>query len=254
MKLYLKNTTSLIISVSLLLLITSFVTVDKGGKQVENDVYKGAWRLENKEQETIKIISDEHFSFATYDLKSKKFIGAGGGIWTVDKNTYTETLEYYTADSSKVGSSIVYNSKLKGKGWKLTVSTPGLTLNESWRKIDESADSPLAGTWRITERVTPQGEKVTIPKGARKTLKYLSGKYFQWAAINPETKEFFGTGGGTYTLENGKYTEKINFFSRDSTRVGLTLTFDCEVNGNQWHHTGKSSTGNRVDEIWTKED
>ena len=44
------------------------------------------------------------------------------------------------------------------------------------------------------------------PPRARKTLKVLTGTKFQWAAINAETKEFFGTGGGSYTFVNGKYS------------------------------------------------
>jgi hypothetical protein len=89
--------------------------------------------------------------------------------------------------------------------------------------------------------------------GPRKTLKICSGGRFQWMAINPETKEFFGTGGGTYTLKDGKYTETLEFFSRDNSRVGASLGFDAKVEGNKWQHTGKSSKGDRVNEVWTKQ-
>lgn len=81
----------------------------------------------------------------------------------------------------------------------------------------------------------------------------MSGTRFQWAAINPETKEFFGTGGGTYTFVNGKYTENIEFFSRDNSRVGASLSFKGEVKDGQWHHSGNSSTGNPIYEIWSRE-
>jgi hypothetical protein len=72
-------------------------------------------------------------------------------------------------------------------------------------------------------------------------------------AINTETKEFFGTGGGTYTFINGKYTENIEFFSRDSTRVGASLTFDGSVSGYVWTHKGLSSRGDPIHEEWTRE-
>jgi len=72
-------------------------------------------------------------------------------------------------------------------------------------------------------------------------------------AINTETKEFFGTGGGTYTFKDGKYTENIEFFSRDSSRVGASLSFDGSVNNNVWTHTGFSSRGEPIHEEWTKE-
>jgi hypothetical protein len=96
------------------------------------------------------------------------------------------------------------------------------------------------------------GSLQTITPGARRTIKLLTGTRFQWIAINSETKEFFGTGGGTYTFENGKYTEHIEFFSRDSTRVGASLSFDGKVEGNNWHHSGLSSKGEPINEVWTR--
>lgn len=78
----------------------------------------------------------------------------------------------------------------------------------------------------------------------------LTGNRFQWFAINPETKEFFGTGGGTYSFENGKYTENILFFSRDNSRVGAHLTFDGKIEDGNWHHSGLSSKGDAIYEIW----
>jgi hypothetical protein len=89
-------------------------------------------------------------------------------------------------------------------------------------------------------------------QGARKTMKILSGTRFQWIAYNNETKEFSGTGGGTYTTINGKYTESIEFFSRDNSRVGSKLEFDFSFIDEDWRHRGKSSKGDLIDEIWSK--
>src|SRR5690606_36719009 len=98
-----------------------------------------------------------------------------------------------------------------------------------------------------------EGKIVLNPPRARKTLKVLTGTRFQWAAINAETKEFFGTGGGTYTFSNGKYTENIEYFSRDSSRVGASLAFDGKIEGDLWHHSGLSSAGAPIYEIWKRE-
>ena len=93
----------------------------------------------------------------------------------------------------------------------------------------------------------------TIEKSARKTVKILSSTRFQWVAINTETKEFFGTGGGTYTFTNGKYTENIEFFSRDSSRVGASLNFNGSVTKKVWTHKGLSSRGEPIHEEWMRE-
>ena len=92
-----------------------------------------------------------------------------------------------------------------------------------------------------------------MTKAARKTIKIFSKTRFQWAAINTQTGDFSGTGGGTYTLKDGKYTATLEFFSRDSSRVGMSLSFDALVEGGKWTHSGKSSTGNPVNEIWEKQ-
>lgn len=136
------------------------------------------------------------------------------------------------------------------------LSSNALTLEReskvTWTRIDDH-QSDLAGCWRITARVGNDGTLNAMPQGARKTLKIMSGTRFQWFAINPSTRQFSGTGGGTYTLADGKYTETIEFFSRDKSRVGSSLSFDAKVDGGTWDHSGKSSTGNPVHEIWTRQ-
>ncbi len=85
----------------------------------------------------------------------------------------------------------------------------------------------------------------------RKTMKILSGTRFQWIAYNTETKQFMGTGGGTYTTEDGTYTETIKFFSRDDSKVGRDLPFNYELINGNWHHSGLSSKGDPIHEIWS---
>ena len=82
-------------------------------------------------------------------------------------------------------------------------------------------------------------------------MKILSGTRFQWIAFDTEKKEFKGTGGGTYSTIDGKYSEKIEFFSRDSSRVGMELEFDYNIENGDWIHKGKTSTGNPLHEIWS---
>ena len=110
----------------------------------------------------------------------------------------------------------------------------------------------LDALWRITGR-QQEAKMHEIPKADRKTIKILVDGYFQWIAINPAQKGFYGTGGGSYEFKNNQYTEKIQFFSRDNTRVGQELHFNGKLENNQWHHSGKSSKGDDIYEIWSKE-
>ncbi|MBX2962872.1 MAG: hypothetical protein KF687_10195 [Cyclobacteriaceae bacterium] len=219
--------------------------------------FTGAWKLVTQNgkpfvDECIKIYSDGYFMFAIHD-KEGKFIKAGGGNYSVDKKTYTEVLDFYTTDSTKVRQPVIYSYSLKKD--ELTIEAPmhGIVLKENWKRVAETP-TQLNGAWRFGARVNDDGVAGERRGGAspRQTLKILSGNHFQWAAFNYETKQFMGTGGGTYKLEDGKYTETIRFFSRDNSRAGMSLTFDYRLEGNDWYHKGKGTTGNPVSEVWER--
>ena len=83
-------------------------------------------------------------------------------------------------------------------------------------------------------------------------MKILSGSRFQWIAYNTETRQFMGTGGGTYLTVKGKYIEQIEFFSRDDSRVGAKLDFEFKLDNGEWNHMGLSSKGDPIHEIWIR--
>lgn len=221
----------------------------------------GAWRLVKTTEtfpgpmpEVVKILVDNSFTFATYDRQNKRFLGAGGGTFSAGKSNYAETFEYLTGDSTRVGTILMYSSVLKGNTWTVSFQQEGKKVSQTWQRIDPASgkQGSLAGAWRIRERETEPGKMSEMRPGPRKTIKWLSDSRFQWAAINTETKEFFGTGGGTYTLKDGKYTEHIEFFSRDPRRVGMDVSFDYELKQGAWHHRGQSTAGRKIYEVWAR--
>jgi hypothetical protein len=215
----------------------------------------GAWKLVTQngkpvtDQEFVKIYQDNYFSFGIKNISDNHFVGAGGGPYSYQDGKYSEVLDFFTLDSTQVGSSTSYKIDLSQNRLVLSGNTKKGQLEETWEKISDSKDS-LTGNWVFTGRKR-DNELTRSTPGARRTVKILSGGRFQWIAFNSETKEFSGTGGGTYTAVDGKYVEKITFFSRDDKRVGASLEFDYELMDGEWHHSGKSSTGSPIYEIWT---
>ena len=118
--------------------------------------------------------------------------------------------------------------------------------------IPDTAKEKLYGAWLMAGRVRDGKRQMRDTDRPRKTMKILSGTRFQWIAYNTETKQFMGTGGGTYTTINGEYVENIEFFSRDDTKAGLSLKFNYELTNNEWNHKGFSSKGDPMHEIWVK--
>ncbi len=206
----------------------------------------GAWSRNLDTAVQYLTVVDNYFAVATFNLEGKKFISTRGGTALVEKGKMAGTIEFNTLDRTEVKSSYSYDIKLKEN----TLMLPLEGNSKKWQKVDEATES-LAGNWRITAR-EQSGTMTAIKPAARKTIKILSGTRFQWAAINMETGEFFGTGGGHYTYKDGAYTEHIEFFSRDASRVGASLSFKAEINNGEWHHSGLSSKGEKIHEVWSR--
>ena len=207
----------------------------------------GAWHIQQGSTEQILIFQDGYFSHSVFDKSKKKFFSTYGGVYKMDGKDLKLLIEFDSGSKEYIGKEKKFSLSFSDK--QLVTDISG--SQQPWARMDDGKDN-LAGVWRITGRMV-DGKVNQMQRGDRKTLKLLSGTRFQWMAINPATKEFFGTGGGHYTFTNGKYTEQIEFFSRDSTRVGASLTFDGTVKDGVWNHSGKSSKGDSLNELWTRE-
>lgn len=207
----------------------------------------GAWTRNLDTAVQYLTVVDNYFTVATFNLDGKKFISTRGGTATVENGKMSGTIEFNTVDQAEVKSSYSYDVKRIEN----TLLLPLEGNSKKWIKVDEATES-LAGNWRITGR-EQAGTMTPIKPAARKTIKILSGTRFQWIAINMETGEFFGTGGGHYTFKDGAYTEHIEFFSRDASRVGASLSFKAEINNGEWHHSGLSSKGEKIHEVWSRQ-
>ena len=212
---------------------------------------KGAWRSQQPNNSIASmIVADDYLMIASYSILNKYFDRTEGGSFTMDGDKMTYLTEFNSADTAKINTTVVYTVTRKDK----VLTLRGEDRELVWMLVDDAENVPMAGTWHITGRAKDgTGEMMDIHQtGTRKTLKILSGTRFQWAAIDPAVKGFYGTGGGTYDIKNDKYTEHIEFFSRDNYRVGNDLTFNWALKDGKWDHAGKSSKGDPIHEIWQK--
>lgn len=207
----------------------------------------GAWRNTMGDNERTMICSEKYYVIAIYNVQDKRFVGTYGGSYRLDNNGYVVTMEFHSLNPETVGNE--YSGSLTMKNGALSISEDGGA--SEWKRVDDGKPGKLAGAWVITGRVR-DGKISKMTPGARRTMKILSGTRFQWIAYNVETHEFSGTGGGSYTTRDGKYTENIEFFSRDNSRVGASLTFDYSIEDGLWRHKGSSSKGEPIDEVWTR--
>ena len=204
----------------------------------------GAWETMDGDNKVVSIITDQNFAVAFY--KPEMFVGTFGGRWKkINDGSVAITIEFDTHDSTNVGTTSEVSFSVDGD--RMMVD------GNAWTRIDDGSPGALHDAWLMTGRNQGgTGEMQTRQIGPRKTMKILSGTRFQWIAYNTETKQFSGTGGGTYTTIDGKYTENIDFFSRDNSRVGASLPFEYQLVDGAWHHSGKSSKGDPIYEVWSR--
>ncbi len=206
--------------------------------QLSNSII-GAWKDENG----VMIFTEHHFSYSAFS--PTEFHYTYGGFWSLDNNHLILHYEYHTESADKVGTDEKHEFRLDSKSLILG--------NNAFENVDNGQPGQLEGAWLFYNRIR-DGEpgNPRMADNPRKTMKILSGTRFQWIAYDTETKAFSGTGGGTYTTVNGKYTENIDFFPRDNSRVGASLEFDFEIKADEWHHSGLNSRGEPLYEVWKK--
>ena len=219
--------------------------------QAQNmELFIGAWETysvsESGEKTRNVVIFSDGYQVATwFHAETGEFISTNGGAWNLKGDTVTEKVEFDSEKPERVGTEVSFRVYNNG-------STMGIVDHPlQWRRIDDSSTGALKGAWLFYGRKKDGKVETRDMDQPRKTMKILSGNRFQWIAYNTATGKFSGTGGGTYSAVNGTYTESIEFFSRDDIRVGADLQFDFELIDRQWHHTGLSSKGDPIYEIWS---
>ena len=214
--------------------------------QLTSETYFSEENVDEKNVIHELHIIDDYLTHTIYEKHPAKFIMARGGFVKIEENRLVVLLEF---------NSNYENDQLRTLSIPFDQKEDDLILDINSKKIFKAAPSlaqDLDGKWLFATRGPDKGQERRGEENPRKTLKILQDGRFQWIAYQTETMKFSGAGGGSFTSEEGEYTEHIEFFSKDNSRVGATLKFNYELKDNDWHHTGKNSKGEPMYEIWTK--
>lgn len=210
----------------------------------------GAWENHSTSEKgdqlkTVITFVEGFQAVTTFNAITGQFIETHGGSWNLNENILTERIEFDTKNPERVGTEVSY---------KVNITDDNILIvgqHREFTRIDDGAPGKLNGAWLMSGRMVDDEAQTRDTSGPRKTMKILSGTRFQWIAYNTESKQFMGTGGGTYTTTNDEYNEMIEFFSKDDSRVGMRLNFNYELIDGNWHHRGFSSKGDPLHEIWS---
>jgi hypothetical protein len=218
-----------------------------------NDEYIGAWMSESVDKgrpvTQILIVSDTYFTTASFVTKDHHFLSTSGGTYKMEGEKMTVTIEFHSPDHYQVGKQHVLHAKPTETGYKL-VARDGMVLGD-WKRIDAGNKSQLAGLWYAAAYRNEAGDTIRTDYKV-KTIKILSDTRFQWIAFDTISRKFVATAGGTYSITQTGYMESLEFYANADDKAGKSLGFRYKLEGTKWTHTGKSSQGMPLYELWSK--
>mgnify|MGYP006269781629 CR=1 FL=1 len=123
-----------------------------------------------------------------------------------------------------------------------------LGLRTSTPQTDAELEAELQGAWLMELRNGQTMEDLHL-----RMVKIIQDGYFMFAYFEESTQSFYSAGGGTYGVQDGKYSEDIRFHTMDPELVGEHLDFNLRLEGDRWYHEGEVS-GETLREVFKRTD
>ena len=101
--------------------------------------------------------------------------------------------------------------------------------------------SKLNGAYKMN-RLKYSQDKDWVKADDRFSIKVFKDGYWFAGSLKKGNAELNGIAGGTYDLAKGKYNERIDFYSWDSSAVGTTIAFDYKLTPTEFHQSGVLNT------------
>ncbi len=232
----------------ILVLVCTFLTLGINAQKLT-----GAWERyhtsdKGENLKSVVVFSDEYQVISTYNAKNGEFVSTNGGTWKLTGVTMTEKIEFDSNNSERIGKKVIFDVFIND-------SILGIVGSKiRFKRIDNGEPRKLQGVWVLSKTLINGEAQLMDKNNPIKTIKILSGKRFQWIAYNTETKQLLGTKGGIYLTTKSDYTEILEFISKDYSKIGDSLKFNCRLIDDQWFNTELSKKEGSINEIWNLKD
>jgi len=105
--------------------------------------------------------------------------------------------------------------------------------------VKEVEENPIKGKWKLYKRMFAPDTTFKINPDTIEYMKIITDGAFIWYQYDKENKNVIAMGGGSYELQGGSYIEHIEFYHPPGDNLeGADIPFKCEINGDEWHHSG----------------
>lgn len=178
-----------------------------------------ATTIADDDKRLYKIFADGYFISPARMLKDSTFQGAAGGTYICKEGRYTETLRFFSWDSTAVGTSYTLDYSAEGKfyhhwGTIKSEKYPDFWLDEMMQRVEAAEplkNKGLEGAWMLESAKWGDqnyDRKTTPDEVAMKIYAYPMVAYGYW---NKKTGSFRGAGGGRYQFDGETVTEQLEF-------------------------------------------
>lgn len=199
-----------------------------------------------------KFYTGDHFYFVGYDDVADTIVQAGGGAYTVNDSTFTETIAYATWESPNVGVSYTFNYmtgdngetfKQRGVMESDVEGEPDFDLAEDYVRVGPTIDAEVAekapvGLWKATKTLFGDQEEATPPAEGVVIHKLITPTHFYVVTYNENTGVLDGITFGTYEMKDGKYVETVKATTRRIEAIDKMIPYEYEYSGDNFSQKG----------------
>lgn len=120
-----------------------------------------------------------------------------------------------------------------------------------------SMNDSLEGTWILVKGIIVTAEDTIILPATENAvhMKIIGETHFATIWQDPNVEDYAGFNGGTYTFEDGIYTENLKFFSY-KTSIGTIIRFKAKLEKDMLYIESIAEEGktpeNRISEKWKR--
>ncbi len=224
---------------------------------------KGAWKMtlwkpadatEQVEPAVVqyKFYTDDHFYFVGYDDVADTVVQAGGGAYTINDSTFTETIAYATWDSPNVGVSYTFDYmtgdngetfKQRGVMESNIEGEPDFDLAEDYVRVGPTIEAEVAekapvGLWKMTRSLYGDQEEAVPPADSLMVHKLITPTHFYVVVYNKNNGKMDGMVFGTYEMKDGKYVETVKATTRSIELIDKMIPYEYEYTGDNFSQKG----------------
>jgi hypothetical protein len=144
---------ALVTTISAAVLLIAILTISTGttfNPKKDSVTIQGTWQLVSSKygpsasgftdfpeiMRRIKVINETHFIWVQYDTLSRRVVSSAGGSYTMNGNTYTESLDFGQSMDEYLKKSHAFTIKVEGDMlFQTGLLAPDYKIEEIWKRV-----------------------------------------------------------------------------------------------------------------------